>query len=59
MLKFIHKSTRLSCNLLEAYRMFTIQDKVKLWLSEECLINKERFEIKIEYNNLFIDTENS
>lgn len=59
MIKFIHKSTRLSCNLLEAYRMFTIQDKVKLWLSETCFINKEKFEIKIEYNNLFIDTAKS
>jgi hypothetical protein len=39
--------------------MFTIQDKLKLWLSENCLINNELFEIKIEYNDLAVDTTNS
>ncbi len=54
--KFVHKSVRLYCNLLEAYRMFTIEEKLKLWLSKNILIDEENFKIEINHNSFELNT---
>lgn len=57
--KFVHQSTRLYCDLLQAYRMFTIEEKMKKWLSDDISINGKNIKIVIDHNQLNINTKGS
>ncbi len=59
MSNFVHQSTRLHCNLLQSYQMFTNEEKLKKWLCDEALIENEDFEIIIDDKNIAIDTTGS
>jgi len=59
MSKFVHRSTRLHCNLLQSYQMFTQEEKLKKWLCDEAFTNENGFEIIINAENLKIQTKGS
>jgi len=41
MSKFVHQSTRLHCNLLQAYQMFVDEKKLEIWLCDDANIYEE------------------
>lgn len=59
MSKFVHQSTRLHCNLLQAYQMFLKEEELEKWLCNEATIYEENFHITIKAENLAIDTKGS
>lgn len=59
MSRFIHQSTRLHCNLLQAYEMFINDEKLEKWLCDEASIYEKKFNIIIKTENIVIDTKGS
>lgn len=59
MSKFVHQSTRLHCNLLQAYQMFVDEKKLEIWLCDDANIYEENFQITIKAENLVIDSKGS
>lgn len=59
MSKFVHQSTRLHCNLLQAYQMFVDEKKLEIWLCDAANIYEENFQVTIKAENLVIDTKGS
>lgn len=59
MSKFVHQSTRLHCNLLQAYQMFLKEEELEKWLCNEATVYEENFQITIKAENLVIDTKGS
>lgn len=59
MSKFVHQSTRLHCNLLQAYQMFIDEKKLEIWLCDVANIYEENFQITVKAENLVIDTKGS
>ena len=59
MSKFVHQSTRLHCNLLQAYQMLVDEKKLEIWLCDDANIYEENFQITIKAENLVIDSKGS
>jgi hypothetical protein len=59
MSKFVHQSTRLHCNLLQAYQMFIDEKKLEVWLCDAVNIYEGNFHISIKDETLVIDTKGS
>lgn len=59
MSKFVHQSTRLHCNLLQAYQMFLEAEKLERWLCDQGNTEEGKYEIKIKTQKLAIDTQSS
>lgn len=59
MSKFVHQSTRVHCNLLQAFQMFTNEEKLETWLCNEAKIHDRNIKIIINAENLTINTKGS
>jgi len=59
MSKFVHQSTRLHCNLLQGYQMFTDEEKIKIWLCDMANSQNDKFDLVIDSDDFNIDTTGS
>jgi hypothetical protein len=59
MSKFVHQSTRIHCNLLQAYQMFITDEKLEKWLCDKADTYENNYNITIKTEKLVIDTQGS